>query len=61
MEERVGVTDEIICAYAKMVSLGTSARCVSDFALPHKSALLALVQANSHEPYRTNLLVFVTT
>lgn len=31
MEARVGVTDGIICVCAKRVSLGTSAKCVSDF------------------------------
>lgn len=47
MEACVGVTDGIMSVYAKTVSLGTSARCVSDFALPHKSVLL-IFKANSH-------------
>ena len=42
MEVCAGVTDGITCACAKTASLGTSARCVSGFALPHKSVSLTL-------------------
>lgn len=62
MEVCVGVTGAIIYACAKTASLETSARCVSGFALPHKSVSLTLWANsqkpfwNAHEPYCTKCL-----
>lgn len=55
MEACVGVTDGIICACAKMVSLGTSARCVSDFKFVWQT-----VKAWTTWTMWRKLLVFVT-